>query len=146
MPTLPWTTAETPVPGAEVVVLGSRLELRTFRHIPGFMRAAMSVRRQVRGSRGALGVSLIAQPVRKRFWTLSAWTDQGALDAFVATAPHAQIMERFRGRLADAEFTTWRHDASELPKQGSAAKPLWREATTRLAGPKSPQVLNREEA
>ena len=133
MPTLPWTTAETPAPGADAVVLGSRLELRAYRHVPGFLRAAMRVRRQVHGSRGALGVSLIAQPTRKTFWTLSAWADQGSLDAFVGTAPHTQIMERFRDRMTATAFTTWSQDTSELPKPHSNAKALWREAKRRLA-------------
>jgi hypothetical protein len=133
MPTLPWTTAETPAPGADAVVLGSRLELRSYRDVPGFLRAAMQVRRQVHGSPGALGVSLIAQPARKTFWTLSAWADQASLDTFVGTAPHTQIMDRFRHRLAGATFTTWCHETSALPKAHSNATPLWREAKQRLA-------------
>jgi heme-degrading monooxygenase HmoA len=133
MPTLPWTPAEQPEPGAEAVVLGSQLQLRSYRHIVGFMRAAMQVRKQVHGSPGAYGVSLIAQPMRKTFWTLSAWSDQDALDEFVRTSPHTEVMAKFHDRLTDASFTTWKRDASELPKANSTAMELWQEAKDRLA-------------
>jgi hypothetical protein len=133
MPTLPWTPVEEPAPDDVVVVLGSKLELRSYRHILGFLRAALSVRRQVRYSPGALGVSLIAQPLRKTFWTLSAWSDGTQLDAFVGNLPHADVMRRFHDRLQEASFTTWNHRASALPTPNSNAKELWREAKDRLA-------------
>jgi hypothetical protein len=56
VPTLPWTKVDDPPANTEVVVLASRLELSSLRTVPGFLRAAMAVRRQVRGSDGALGV------------------------------------------------------------------------------------------
>ncbi len=133
MPISPWTTAVQPEPGAEAIVLGTRLELRSYRHIPGFLRAAMRVRRQVQGSERAFGVSLLAQPLRKTFWTLSAWSDQGALDRFVRTSPHIEVMARYHDRLREASFTTWPRSAGELPRANSNAKELWREAKARLA-------------
>ena len=133
MATLPWTPAQSPAGDPDVVVLGSRLELRRYRGIPGFLSAAMAVRKQVHSSDGALGVSLIAQPTRKTFWTLSAWTDQASLDAFVGSRPHLDVMGRFRDRLTSTGFTTWAVASPELPKRGSNAKNLWRDAKTRLA-------------
>jgi hypothetical protein len=136
MPTLPWTAA-TPLADAddttEVIVLGSKLELRSYRDVPAFLRAAMSVRRQVIDSPGALGVSLIAQPGRKTFWTLSAWTDQDVLDAFVRAQPHLGVMQRFRGRLADSGFITFGVRVGALPEPKSNAKDVWRQAWERLA-------------
>ena len=132
MPTLPWTRVEEPTEGV-VVVLGSKLELRSYRHIVGFLRAALRVRRQVRRSPGAVGVSLIAQPLRKTFWTLSAWVDGSSLDAFVGNLPHADVMRRFHDRLTEASFATWNHSAASLPVANSNAKPLWQDAKDRLA-------------
>jgi heme-degrading monooxygenase HmoA len=133
MPTLPWTAAATPEPGADTVVLGSRLRLRSYRDVIGFLRAAMKVRAQVRSSPGALGVSLIAQPSRKTFWTLSAWTDDAAIEEFVRTSPHREIMQRYHDRLDGASFTTWHRAGDGLPERNSTAKDLWREARERLA-------------
>ena len=132
MATLPWTTGDHHQPGTDAVVLGSRLELRAYRHVPGFLIWAMKVRAQVRSTAGALGVSLVAEPARKTFWTLSAWTDEQVLNAFVHAEPHAGVMQRFGPRLARAGFTTWSCPAQELPSQRSNADALWREAKRRL--------------
>ena len=137
MPTLPWTVVEQRQPHSEVLFLASRLRLRSMRHVPGFLRAAFSVRRQVRRSPGALGVSLLAQPSRKTFWTLSAWTDQAALEAFVRTEPHLGIMGRYHDRLVNPEFITWTTAESSLPKAWSNAKERWVEGRQRLAAQRS---------
>ncbi len=126
MPTLPWTTVREASPDADVVVLASRLELGSRLRIPGFLRAAMAIRRQVRNAPGALGVSLIAQPARKTFWTLSAWNDQAALDDFVRARPHVDVMTRYRPLLREAMFRTWSTPGGSLPIP-------WDEAKRRLA-------------
>jgi Domain of unknown function (DUF3291) len=132
MPTLPWTVAAPADPAAEAVVLGSRLELKAYRDIPAFFRAAMQIRKQVHDSSGAFGVSLIAQPLRKTFWTLSAWSDQEALDTFVRTAPHVHVMRRFHEKLTNPRFTTWTVPAAGLPAPRSNAETLWTAARQRL--------------
>jgi hypothetical protein len=136
MATLPWTTADADAtgepPAGAVLVLASRLELRRLRSVPGFLAAAMRVRAQVRRSPGALGVSLVAQPGRRTFWTLSAWTDQAAIDAFVGTAPHRDIMRRFHDAMKGASFVSWTVHADALPAVHSNARELWRAARDRL--------------
>ena len=136
MPTLPWTRAQSSAPasGAAVVVLGSQLRLRSYRHTFGFVRAAMRVRKQVQDAPGALGVSLIAQPLRRTYWTLSAWIDQESMDRFVAARPHLDVMRKYHDRIDGAWFTTWERAESELPKPNTNAKALWTEAKDRLAG------------
>lgn len=138
MPTLPWSLGPNagfgvPEPDQSVLVLGSQLRLRSYRHVPGFLAAAMKIRNQVRVSDGAVGVSLIAQPARKTFWTLSAWTDEAAMHAFVRTAPHVGIMAEYHDRLHGTAFTQWTIEPRALPKQLSNAKELWAEARARLA-------------
>jgi hypothetical protein len=138
MPTLPWSPARSSDADPEaVVVLGTQLRLGSYRHTFGFLRVAMRVRKQLIGSPGALGVSLLAKPLRKTYWTLSAWTDQESMDAFVHTQPHLDVMRRYHDRLDGAWFTSWSPTASELPKPNSNAKALWAEARDRLAGANS---------
>jgi hypothetical protein len=133
MATLPWTTtAVTPDPDTDVVVLGSRLELQSRRDVPGFLGAALKLRKQVREMSGAVGVSLVAEPTRKTFWTLSAWVDQASLDAFVATPPHVAVMQRYHERMVGGAFTTWTVKTWDLPERRSNAKQLWTEAKRRL--------------
>ena len=133
MPVLPWTINESTTAGSEVVVLASSLRLRSVRHVPGFLRHALRIRRQVLRSPGAIGVSLIAQPSRKTFWTLSAWTDEAAINAFVGAEPHRSTMGRYHDRLAGAQFTTWSTAATASPAARSNAKELWKEGRRRLA-------------
>src|SRR6476469_9069335 len=135
MATLPWTTTQaTAEAERDAVVLGSRLELRAVRHVPGFLVAAMKLRKQVRAMPGALGVSLIAQPAHKTFWTLSACVDQASLDAFVATPAHRAVMRRYHDRMHGSAFTTFAVKAGNLPEPRSNAEELWTEAKQRLSG------------
>jgi hypothetical protein len=129
MPTLPWT-APKPPPSAEgsVTVMASRLELRRIGDVPSFLAAALRIRRQMLGSAGALGVSLIARPLHRTFWTLSAWQDQAALRAATGGQPHVQLMRRFRPRMAGSSFVTWTAPATDLPI-------AWDEAMRRLEKP-----------
>lgn len=116
MPTLPWTTPKPSRPeDGPVTVMASRLELRRLRDVPSFLAAALRIRRQMLSSPGALGVSLIARPMHRTFWTLSAWQDQAALSAAVGREPHRQIMKRFRPRMAGSSFVTWTAQATALP-------------------------------
>ena len=134
MPTLPWAPGTAAAqPTDAVVVLGSRLELQSYWPILGFLRAAMSVRKQVRNSPGALGVSLVAQPVRKTFWTLSAWVDQAALNAFVGKEPHHSVMTHFRPEMASSTFTNFTIRPDQVPARNSNAQDLWDLAREKLS-------------
>jgi hypothetical protein len=115
MPVLPWTatTSARPADGS-VTVMASRLELRRRRDVVSFLAAALRIRRQMLGSPGALGLSLIARPLHRTFWTLSAWQDQAALSAAAGRQPHRQIMTRFRPRMAGSNFVTWTAPATAL--------------------------------
>lgn len=129
MPALPWTTPKPPRPGdGPVTVMASRLELRQLRDVPPFLTAALRIRRQMLGSPGALGVSLIARPLHRTFWTLSAWQDQAALSAAVGREPHRQLMKRFRPRMAGSAFITWAVQPAALPIG-------WADALRRLETP-----------
>jgi hypothetical protein len=116
MPTLPWTAPKNPRPAdGPVTVMASRLELRRLRDVPSFLVAALRIRRQMLASPGVLGLSLIARPLRRTFWTLSAWQDENAMSASVGREPHRQIMKRFRPRMAGFSMVTWTAPVDALP-------------------------------
>jgi hypothetical protein len=94
----------------------------------------MRVHAQMRKADGALGVSLVAHPLRKEFATLSAWRDRGALDAAVRGEPHRSVMRRQRAAMAVSTFRFWNIPAATVP-------PTWDEAERRLATPE--QVAKR---
>jgi heme-degrading monooxygenase HmoA len=108
--------------------MASRLPLRSYRTIPRFLGLTASVARQLEATPGLVGYSLLAQPVRKTFWTLSAWTDQDALNAFARTMPHLAVMGKLRPRMGPTRFITWTAPGSALPI-------TWDDAIERLMGP-----------
>lgn len=131
MATLKWIEIARPDPGGDATVMTSRFLLRSRRQVPGFLWAALAIRRQVRRSPGALGVSLIAEPRKARFWTLSAWSDRAALDDFVQHSPHAPTMHKYHPRMRDARFRFWTVPATMLPID-------WADAKARLAADHEP--------
>jgi heme-degrading monooxygenase HmoA len=123
--TLRWSAGPATSDGRAVVQV-SRLALRRRRDVPGFLWAAVRLRRAVRRADGALGVSLVAQPWRATFWTLSAWTDPEAITAFMRSDAHLAVMRTYRDRMAGSHFHTW-HETTvdQLP-------PSWRDARRRF--------------
>ena len=126
MPKLPWTNVEAVPPDTEVVVMASRLPLRRYRHIPGFLAATLRIRRQLAGAPGLVGYALDAKLLRKEFWTLSAWTDRRALAAFDRADPHRASVDGIRPHMARSTFTFWSTTAADVPV-------AWDEATRRVA-------------
>lgn len=125
MPTLPWTDVAEPA-AADVLVMASRLEVRSLRHVPGFLLASLALRRQALGSPGALGVSLKADLLARTFWTVSAWTGEEAIRAYSAAEPHGSTMRAKRQVVRDSVFVFWKAPATDLPVS-------WNEARSRIA-------------
>ena len=128
MPASPWRSKAPVSPDQEYLAMATFLPLRSYRRIPRFLALTSSVVRQLEGTRGLIGYSLLAQPARKRFWTLSAWADRRALDAFVRQKPHLGVMGDLRPHMGPTRFTAWTVLGSALPIS-------WNEATERLMGP-----------
>lgn len=128
MPTIPWRRVLTPAPDAEYLVMASRLPLRSMSRVPWFMGLTVSVVRQLERTDGLVGYSLRAQPLAKTFWTLSAWTDDDALGAFVRETPHMAVMSKLRPHMRPTRFITWTAPGTALPVP-------WEDAVARLMGP-----------
>ena len=126
VPTLPWVTPNPPRPGTQVLVMASRLEVRALRDVPRFFVKSLAAWRQVRSAPGAVGASLVARPLRRTFWTLSAWESREELNAYVRAEPHRSIMTSLRGVMKDSSFVFWESAAEDLPIE-------WAEARRRLA-------------
>ena len=126
MPTLRWTTVSTPAPDTEAFVMASRLEVRSLKDVPRFFLKSLAAWKQVSGAPGAYGASLIAEPFKRTFWTLSAWEDRSALYRYAKTEPHKSIMNGLRPTMKDSVFIFWEVPAAGLPID-------WTDARRRLA-------------
>jgi hypothetical protein len=127
MPALPWMTFTEIDPTQSYLVMASRLPLRSYWKVPAFLRLTLAVRKQLAQAEGLVGYTLLAEPLSKRFWTLSAWRRQEDLGAFAQALPHADVMQALRPHMDPTAFVTWRVPGSALPIG-------WPEAKARLTG------------
>jgi heme-degrading monooxygenase HmoA len=101
---LPWSAAGTPPAGQDAYVMASRFELTSIWRSPAFLTQAVRAWRQARRSPGVYGVTLRAELLQRRYWTLSAWTGEAALREFARAEPHRTIIRRDgAGRPAHAQ-------------------------------------------
>ncbi|MFE7326801.1 DUF3291 domain-containing protein [Streptomyces sp. NPDC057565] len=131
MPTLPWVTPHPAPHHGQVVVMASRFEVRSLKDVPRFFLKSLSAWRQVRSAPGAFGASLIAQPTKRTFFTLSAWESRDALYAYARTEPHRGIMTGLRPTMRSSTFTFWEAPVEHLPVS-------WAEAKRRIAEQEQP--------
>src|SRR5262249_55854926 len=104
MPALPWTQRQEVDPTREYVAMARRLPLKRRRSIPGFLRDALAIRRQLARADGLVGYALDAELAHKTFWTFSVWEDQASLDAFASSEPHRAITRRLRPLMGQTRF------------------------------------------
>ncbi|GGX73581.1 DUF3291 domain-containing protein [Streptomyces fructofermentans] len=122
MPTLPWTVPNKPPRDAEVHVFASRFETRTLWGALRFLVRTPGVWRQVSRAPGAYGATLRAAPLRRTFWTLSAWESPAALGAFARSGTHAPTSAGLAPQMRDVKFATWTVRAGELPLDWDEAR------------------------
>jgi hypothetical protein len=134
MPALPWITVSKMDPDAECTVMASKLPLRSYRHIPGFLRWTLRIRRQLATSPGLVGYALDARLLRKTFWTLSAWTGRPELAKFNGSDPHHAAVKAIRSRMLPTTFVTWTCRAGDLPVAWDEARDRIEQADLTPAG------------
>jgi hypothetical protein len=115
MPALPWVQREIPDPDVTYVAMASRLPLKHYRSVPGFLRDTLAIRRQLAEAPGLIGYALDAQLAKRTFWTFSVWQKREDLDLFAAGDPHRRIITRLRPLMAATRFEFFPLPGAELP-------------------------------
>jgi hypothetical protein len=115
----PWKSLAEPQPEATYTALLTYFEMQSFARVLAFLRMSARVFRQVASSPGAIGYTMSANPLRRRFWTLSAWESSdaaGPLRQFIRETPHRDAMRAF-GKASGADFRSlrWEVKGSDLP-------------------------------
>lgn len=90
-----------------------------------FMAHSRRVEQSLETQDGFIGYSLRMVPLGDEVWTLTAWRDEAALDAFVDDTVHRAAMDRAMPAMAAARFTRFEIGATEWPVS-------WDEAIERL--------------
>ena len=121
MPSTSWKTSFQPDPDREYLALLTFLPLKHYRTIPRFVGYSRRIQAQLAETVGLVGYSLRAELLRRRFWTLSVWEDEGALQQFIHQGYHSEVMTVLVPDMAETNFV--RH-----PIKGSEYPPSWKSA------------------
>lgn len=121
----PWKSFGDLEPTVTYLVLASSIPAKSLRSTPAMFRGASRVRKQLASTDGVFGFSLLAEPLRKNYATLSVWRDQAALDTFAAANPHGEIMADLAPQMGETKFVTW-------TITGADGRPSWDDALARL--------------
>ena len=109
------------------VFVATYLPLRSFWNIIPFFRLSNRVDAQLRASRGVVRYALRTDIRRKRFWTLSVWTNSDDMALFSRSEPHRTAMKK---------FYEWGTDEAGIAEWTSTEGKIdWREAEKRLETP-----------
>lgn len=120
-----WKSLHSLDPDREYLVVASSIPAKRFSSTWSTFRGASAVRRQLAGTDGVIGFSLLAEPFSKNYATLSVWTGEEALDAFVAETPHREIMADLAPAMGPTRFVKW-------TISGADGLPTWPDALHRL--------------
>jgi heme-degrading monooxygenase HmoA len=115
MPASPWKSLQPADPRREYLVLLSFLPLKRLWRIPWFGLQANRITKQLERSAGVIGYSVNSRLFTRRFWTLSAWEDEAALQAFVHAAPHVATMRAMIPHMGPTRFVRWTVLGAHLP-------------------------------
>lgn len=115
MPALPWVRREAIDPDLTYVAMASRLPLNHYRSVPGFLRDAFAIRRQLAEAPGLIGYALDAELTKRTFWTFSVWRKREDLDSFAVADPHRRIITRLRPLMSETRFEFFPLPGKDLP-------------------------------
>jgi heme-degrading monooxygenase HmoA len=111
----------------------TRLRVRSWRHLPGFFLRAFRSGNQAKSAPGNLAVTILRE-VKRTFWTLTVWTSEQDMKAYMTAGAHGKAMRRLLEWCDEAALAHW--------TQESAEPPSWEEAHRRLQQSGRPSKVN----
>jgi hypothetical protein len=121
----PWKTMSALDPGEVYLVLASSIPPKSLKSTWKLFRGSRAVRRQLLKTDGVMGFSMLAEPLRKHYATLSVWRDEAALADFARAHPHEQLVVALAPEMGETKFVRW-------SASGADGRPSWTEALERL--------------
>ena len=97
-----------------VFVSLTRLRIRSWRFMPGFIFYALRSEAQVRRAAGFLSGALHPD-MPFTFWTMTAWDSEGSMRAYMTSGAHKAAMPKLMRWCDQASVAHWLQESSELP-------------------------------
>ena len=97
----------------------TRLRVRSFRFLPGFILYALRSSSQAKRAPGNLGIGLLRE-ANNTYWTRTAWKDEPAMRAFMMAPPHRHAMAKLADWCDEASVVHWIQETPELPNWSEA--------------------------
>jgi Domain of unknown function (DUF3291) len=101
----------------------TRLRVRSWRYLPGFLTQALLSACQAKITSGNLAVAVLRDS-NFAFWTRTVWTEEAAMRTFMRSGAHRWVMPRLAQWCDEAAVVHWHQDAAEPPS--------WEQAYRRL--------------
>lgn len=115
----------------------TRLRVRSVIYLAQFFWGTLKAMRQAESSAGFLGGGLLVN-AKNVFWTMTAWTDQAAMNAYRTGGAHLKAMPKLREWCDEAAVVHWTQESSETPS--------WQEAYQRMVKEGKPSKVNHPSA
>ena len=104
------------------VIVVTRLRLKDPALLDEFFTAAVAATGQAQRSDGNLGVDALAD-AGNAWWSVSAWTERGPMQAFVDSEPHSSISKRLDHFCDEATFVDGEQASPDLPDWQTSWRP-----------------------
>lgn len=111
----------------------TRLRVRSWGYVPEFAWQSLKSARQAERSGGFLGGRLLRNP-KNAFWTMTAWKDEMAMNAFRTAGAHGDVMRKLLNWCDEAAVVHWRQETLDLPS--------WQDAHVRMVKEGRPSKVN----
>jgi hypothetical protein len=111
----------------------TRLRVRSFIFLAQFFWRTFKSIRQAERSSGFLGGRLLVN-AKNVFWTMTAWEDQAAMNAYRIGGAHRRAMPKLLNWCNEAAVVHWTQESSEIP--------FWQEAHQRMTQEGKPSKVS----
>jgi hypothetical protein len=111
------------------VISVTRLRVRSWFYLPGFLLASMRIGSQAKSAPGNIGAKVLMDR-RKVFWTSTGWDSEGAMRAFMLAPLHGPTMRKLLEWCDEAALVHWTQDSRELPSWTEGHQRMQREGRT----------------
>lgn len=124
-----------------LLVVTTRSKLRSARFFPSMMAATLRIRRQLDATEGLVRwASIVAGPTE--FWTITAWRSREAMQRFVGSGAHGEVMWGFTRWLRSFWLMRWRPGPRQVGDWGGLTfTPSVEEVGAADSGAAPPEVL-----